>query len=242
MENIASFDHLAAVGFTVIVAVGLSIGARVFPGRWTTWVSRVIGTILIANEVWYVTQLQLTGQFTFSHSLPLYLCDVAAFLAGVSLWWPHHRLVEITYFWALAGTLQGLLTPDMYPAFPTYGYMQYYTDHCGVVITGIFLVAGLQHTPRRGAVIRVFITTALFTAFVGVCDVITGGNYMYLRQVPGNGSLLSYMGPWPWYIVSGIGVALVALTILDAPFWRGRRRTASIITEHPPTVRTAVTA
>ncbi|MGZ4750503.1 MAG: TMEM164 family acyltransferase, partial [Oryzihumus sp.] len=54
-------------------------------------------------------------------------------------------------------------------------------------------------------------------ALVGVFDWLTGSNYMFLAAVPEHASLLSVMGPWPWYILSAAGVALVILLILDAP-------------------------
>jgi uncharacterized membrane protein YwaF len=47
---------------------------------------------------------------------------------------------------------------------------------------------------------------------------------MYLRQVPAQGSLLSLMGPWPWYVVLAALLALIVLTILDLPFRLSRRR------------------
>jgi uncharacterized membrane protein YwaF len=46
-------------------------------------------------------------------------------------------------------------------------------------------------------------------------DVSTGGNYMYLRAKPVHNSLLSVMGPWPWYIVTGVVLGLALLLIVD---------------------------
>jgi uncharacterized membrane protein YwaF len=39
-------------------------------------------------------------------------------------------------------------------------------------------------------------------------------------------SLLKVLGPWPWYIVSCAGIALVAFVLLDLPFRPGRARRA----------------
>jgi len=43
--------------------------------------------------------------------------------------------------------------------------------------------------------------------------------------VPAEGSLLSVMGPWPWYIAVGALLTLIVLAILDAPFRFSRSRT-----------------
>ncbi len=222
MSEFADQGHLIALAATVILALALCAMARLWPGRLTNTVCGVLGTALILNEaycqVWQVQQ----GGWSMQYGLPLYLCDVAAFIAGAALLRPQPLLAEVTYFWAIAGTLQGLLTPDTHHDFMSYQYLQYYIDHVGVVVAALVLVAGRGITPRRGAWLRVFGLTALFTVLVGAADIATGGNYMYLRQVPGSGSMLNFMGPWPWYIISGVGVAGIALLLLDLPFRRRR--------------------
>jgi uncharacterized membrane protein YwaF len=73
----------------------------------------------------------------------------------------------------------------------------------------------------------VFALTLGFAAVAALADVVSGGNYMFLRNQGGRGTLLDLMGPWPWYIASGIGLGLLFLLLLDAPFRRrGHRRPA----------------
>jgi uncharacterized membrane protein YwaF len=55
-------------------------------------------------------------------------------------------------------------------------------------------------------------------------NLLTGGNYMYLRHTPGVASLLDLMGPWPWYIVGASVLALVIFICLDLPFAISSRR------------------
>jgi hypothetical integral membrane protein (TIGR02206 family) len=152
------------------------------------------------------------------------LCDVAGFVAAAALLWRQLLLIEMAYFWGLGGTLQALITPDLKDQhFPSFPYVQFYVTHDLVILAALFLVFGLALQPRPGAVRRIFILTVAFAVVVGLIDLATGGNYMYLRQVPVSGSLLDLMGPWPWYIGLGALLTLVVLAILDAPFRLSRR-------------------
>ena len=51
-------------------------------------------------------------------------------------------------------------------------------------------------------------------AVAGTGDVLTGGNYMFLRAKPDQPSLLDEMGPWPLYIVSAAVLALILFALL----------------------------
>jgi hypothetical integral membrane protein (TIGR02206 family) len=90
-------------------------------------------------------------------------------------------------------------------------------SHDLVILAALFLVIGLALRPRPGAVRRIYLLTLAFAVVVGLIDLVTGGNYMYLR-VPAPGSLLQVMGPWPWYIATGAVLTLLVLAILYAPF------------------------
>ena len=69
-----------------------------------------------------------------------------------------------------------------------------------------------------------FLITVAYTAFVGLVDGLTGADYMFLASRPVHWSLLSVLGPWPWYILSAAAIALLLLLLLDAPFRAGRAR------------------
>jgi len=212
-----------AVAIGTVTCVSLCTVCRLRPGPWVAWAGRAISVILVTDAVSFVTVPLVDGRWSVQSSLPLALCDVALIMAAIACWWPQWLLaVELTYFWGLAGTLQAVVTPDLSAGFPQLEFFMFVVGHSGIVIAALFLVVGLQLQPRRGSVMRVFVITAAYTAFVGCFDWLTGSNYMFLAAVPTHGSLLSVLGPWPWYILSAAGVALVLLLILDAPFHRRR--------------------
>jgi uncharacterized membrane protein YwaF len=61
----------------------------------------------------------------------------------------------------------------------------------------------------------VFLLTLGWAAVAGLGDVLTGGNYMYLRAKPVHNSLLNVMGPWPWYILATVVLGLLMLLALQ---------------------------
>ncbi len=224
MSGLLAPDHLGALAVIAAAAAGLVVAARRRPGWWI----RILAAVLVVDEVsWWVYLFagHSDGQTVFQE-LPLQLCDVGIFIAAIALWTRHRFMVEVTYFWGLAGTTQALLTPDLPQGFPSYPYFQYYVAHGGVVAAALILVVGLRLHPRRLAVVRVAALTVAYAALIGVIDALTRSNYMYLRTKPPHGSLLDVLGPWPYYILSASAVAAVFFAILDAPFRLGRRGSA----------------
>jgi hypothetical integral membrane protein (TIGR02206 family) len=218
-------EHLVTVAVIVVLIATLLVAARRLPGDWTVPAGRLLAIVILANEAGWWVWLGFQHTWSFSYALPLHLCDVAAFVSAAALWTRRPLLVELTYFWGLAGTSNSLITPDLADHFPSYLFFQYYIAHGAIVAAALFLVFGLQITPRQGAVARVIALTLGLAAVDSVANLMTGGNYMFLRHAPGVHSLLDQMGPWPWYVVGAAGLALALFVALDLPFFIGRRRT-----------------
>ena len=219
-----STEHVLPLALLVVVAVPLCVAARRASGRWIDAVAVIIALTIVVAELSWQPYVVAKGTWSAAASLPVQLCDVAGFVAAAALLWRQLVLVEVAYFWGLGGTLQAVLTPDLKDHFPSFPYLQFYVTHDLVILAALFLVFGLALQPRPGAVRRIFVLTVAFAIVVGLIDLATGGNYMYLRQVPVSGSLLDLMGPWPWYIAAGAVLTLVVLAILDAPFRLSRLR------------------
>jgi len=224
VSELLASEHAGALATIAVATVALVVLARRRPGAWLPWMA----VALVVVEVsWWVYLLAggVPGS-QLAYSLPLQLCDAAIFVAAAALWTRRQVLVEVTYFWGLAGTIQALLTPDLPQHFPSYPYFQYYIAHGGVVAAALVLVVGLRIFPEH--LPRVIGFTIGYTALVGVIDAVTGANYMYLRAKPPTPTLLDVLGPWPVYILAATAIALGLFALLDAPFRfrRGGFRTA----------------
>ena len=226
MADLLSTEHL----LTVLVVTG-SIGAlvttaRLRPGLWTP-AARILAVVILVNEAGWWVWLAVHHTLSASYALPFQLCDVAAFVSAAALWTRRPLLVELTYFWGLAGTANGLISPDVADHFPSYVFLQYFIQHGAIVAAALFLVVGLRIAPRPWASVRVFGLTLGLLLFDAFINLVTDGNYLYLRQTPGVHSVLDLMGPWPWYIVGAAGLAIVFFAALDLPFVIGRRARSS---------------
>lgn len=211
------------------VLVAFSVWApRRHPGRWVEVFSRFLALAILAGWVGEYVAEGVEGTWSAQYGLPLQLTDAVSATAILALWTRRALLVELTYFWALTASLQATLTPDLGQRFPSVYYFTYFTYHIGAVVAACLLVFGCRLYPRRLAAWRAFAATLCFAAIAGIGDVVTGGNYMYLRSKPAHHSLLNVIGPWPWYIASGAAVALAMLFVLalvaDAARWADRRR------------------
>ena len=226
--------YWTAVAAGAVIAALLCFGCRRWPGGWAGWAGRAIAAILAVEAVAFAGTPMIGGHWSVRGSLPLALCDVALVVAAIACWSPGWSLgVELTYYWGLAATLQAVLTPDLGAGFPQLEFFEFVVGHLGVVIAALYLVVGLQIVPRPRSVPRVFAITVAYAAFVGVVDWLTGSNYMFLAAPPENPSLLSVLGPWPWYLLTATAVALALLILLDLPFHPRRRALTHRAREHP---------
>jgi hypothetical integral membrane protein (TIGR02206 family) len=211
-------EHLVTVGVIVTVTAALVTAARTRPGPWKNTAAIILGVIVIVNESAFYVWIVLRHQFDASWALPLQLCDVAAVVTALACWLRGRWLVELTYFWGIAGTANGLITPDVSDHWPSFGFIQYFIQHGGIPCAALFLVVGLRITPGPWAVARVYALTFGLLVADAFLNLMTNGNYMYLRHTPGVHSLLDMLGPWPWYIAGGAVLALLFFLLLDAPF------------------------
>ena len=171
---------------------------------------------------------QIIAQFLYSERgtaprwqemMPLHLCDLALFSCVFACISRKQVFFEIAYFWGLAGTIHGLFTPDLDTGFPAVQFWLFFIGHGGIVGCILYLVAGLRFRPIAKSVSRAYLMLLAYGVISGVFNAFFGTNYGYTRAKPGSGSLMDFLGDWPWYIVSLAVLAVVSFLILYLPWW-----------------------
>ena len=220
--------HLSVLLLTVSAAFLMIILTR-SGWRRTSRSFEVFLAVILFME-WPVNLLVAwrTEGITANNALPFQFCDVAAIVGGLALLTRQSELCELLYFWGLAGTAQGLITPALSVNWPHPRFVTFFMLHAGVVMAAVQVVFARGKTPRRGAVSRAFGWLFVYAVSAGVVNVVIrlcGGtsNYGFLCEKPPTASLLNILGPWPWYI-GAIGVmAWISFSVLDLPFMIARK-------------------
>lgn len=211
--------HLGALGVTAVAAVVLIHHARCHPDR-TGLTCKILAGFLLLLYPAHVIGHYAGGSLNRENAFPCHLCDLAAIIGAFALLTRRQRLAELVWFWGLAGTLNGLLTPALSATFPSPAYFAFFALHGGVVVAALYLVAGLRLRPEPGAVWRAFGWGQVYLAAAALVNLISGANYGFLRAKPPQASLLDVLGPWPWYIIALDALAVVLFTLLYLPFLR----------------------
>lgn len=217
--------HILIVALTVVVSVLLIYIGRRHEGKSYTYkIGSAIGAILLINYFVYVGYRIHAGLWMIRYDLPMELCNWAALATMFAFFTRNRTLAEIAYFWVMAGSINGVISPDLPFSFPHIYFFIFHIAHSGLVIGSLYLVFGLKWYPRPGAIRRVFIVSQVYLATAFVINYALGGNYGYTMAKPGSASLFDYLGPWPYYLLSLEGMALVLYFLLYVPFFFYNRR------------------
>jgi len=231
-----SISHIAAL--SIIVAIGAVLYVlrnRLESERIRKCFRYTLAVLLLLQEmsltVWYL----LTDTWSVENSLPLHLCEASVILCAAMLFTKSYPIYEVVYFWGLGGALQALLTPDLWYDFPHYRFFQFFISH-GLIIASVLFMTFMQHyRPTAKSIIRTFLITNFYALMIAFVNFFTGANYLFLCEKPESASLIDYLGPWPWYVLSLEFVAILLFTICYSPFalrdFPGKRGSRGIPTD-----------
>lgn len=212
-------DHLGALALTAgLAAAAVAVTRRDPRGGAALGVRAGLGLALVGLLAAELGSAAREGWLTWKTLLPLELCDAALLLALLVLWRQPRWAAELLWFWAGAGTLLAMLTPDVGAGFPSLWFVAFFGLHGLVVATAAVAVFGLGLRPRPGAAGRAFLVTLSWALGAGLVNLALGTNFMYLRHKPVAPTLLDHFGPWPLYLLVAGGLAAILFWLLERPF------------------------
>ena len=210
--------HIAAIALSFCVPLVLATYARANP-RLARAIRFFLAAELIVTWVLWYWLIVARGWVSAQTLLPMDLCSWASIAAIVTLIRPNQRGFELAYFWAMTGTLQALVTPELFYDFPDLRFIVFFAFHGGAIASVLFLVLGVGMRPWPASILRVFAASLIYLAVALATNRIFRTNFGYLSAKPAKPSLLDLMGPWPVYIVEVVGLAVMLVLILYSPFY-----------------------
>ena len=217
-------SHIVVLALTIALPIALSVLVRkVNSSVVTNAVCYLLSGILIVNEVglWGYRMATVESFSLFlQRYLPLHICGVVVFVVVFALLRRNQTLYEIAYFWGLVGTLNAIITPQLWVDFPNYRFFQYFIAHGGIVVSVLFATWGLRMRPTLKGLLRSFLLANFYMVVMVGVNLLLKSNYMFICEPPDTKSPF-FFAPWPWYIFILDGVALVFFFVVYSPFLIG---------------------
>ena len=165
------------------------------------------------------------GGYSISLDLPFYLCSFLALIIPVFTYYRKYWMYEILLFWIIAGTSQGVLTPDIIEGFPSFDYFRYWIVHLGLLTIIFYATFVLRMRPKLKSVLKSIIALQVYLLASFGINALLGANYSYLNRKPDSASVLDYLPEWPYYLLVVEAFLFPLFLLIYLPFYFTRKKT-----------------
>lgn len=217
-----SYEHILVV-FTIVLSLfALLYYRNAFKQniRNRRTFEKGLAISLLAVEWFYYAWMYGVGKWAVHYSLPLELCSISLYATIILLWTNDRRLYPFVFFAGIGGGFQALFTPDLELGYPHFRFFHFFYVHGGIIFTALYFTWIKGYRPTFRELVQTLLVLNVIAALVYVVNQVVDGNYMFLRMKPSNGSLLDYLGPYPYYLLSLEVCTFVIFTVLWLLFKR----------------------
>ena len=168
----------------------------------------LLGFLIFINfPIWVLLEF-IGGSFDVKLHLPLHLCRFANLLLPFVMLRRNEFLFQILFYWGLSGMFQAIITPDIVQDFPHFHYFRFFIGHHLMIVALMYVIIVYKMKPTIEGLKNSFFGLNLFLVIAFLANILLDANYFWIMEKPPTGSLLDYMGPWPWYILTAEFLAL----------------------------------
>jgi hypothetical integral membrane protein (TIGR02206 family) len=223
-----SFHHFAALlVFALFTLLVIWFGLNSDRER-KLWIGFGIAFIAFAFMLFDSIYRLVTNTYNVLTDLPFFLCDFVVIILPWVIWKQKRKWIGILYFWAVAGTLQALLTPELDQGFPEFEFFRYFIMHGGIVTAVAYHVIVFRIRIGWKDFWNAILYAQFYLIAVHMINLILRSNYSYTMAKPRSQTILDLMGPWPWYVLVSEILMVMLFLLLLIPFLVNRRKFQSI--------------
>jgi len=208
--------HLLMAGSGVVIMMGSWWIGRNWRGTpkedrfrkgwgWTVVVYKILET------VWY----NWPSNFDIQESLPLQLCDLAAFVAAVAMITQRRTWRAVLYFWAIGLSTQAFFTPILRMGYQSWNFWFFWISHTMIIGSAMYDIVVRRFRPGVRDLVLGLAWSVAFTIMVMIVNAIWHTNYGYVGNTrPLNPTIIDKLGSWPLRVFKLAGVVVVLFVIL----------------------------
>jgi hypothetical integral membrane protein (TIGR02206 family) len=224
--NMFGTEHLMGNIVSLLIVVLLPLYAkRKLNKKAQHTLGKVIGWLVFSNYLIWVGLEAIAGTFDIKLHLPIHLCRFADLMLPLVMVWRSYFVYEILFFWGFSGMLQAAITPDIAAGFPHFHYFRFWVGHQGLILALVYATVVYEMRPTFKSLIKAFIGLNIFLGVAAIVNMAIDANYFWICSKPVNHigeripTLLDYLGPWPWYILTTEFVALIHFGLAYSPIY-----------------------
>ncbi len=161
----------------------------------------IIAFTLIISEMsyyWRLIAIPSLGPNPVDH-LPISVCGWVAIFASYMVIGKSQTLFDISYFWALTGSVFALITPTVISfTGPTrFRYYQFWTEHLVIYIAIFYMIFVHKMRPDKKSFLKAYIGIALLAiiAYFANRMIGPGANYLFMARPEDTPSILDILPP-----------------------------------------------
>ncbi len=211
-----SVEHWSAIAAFILFILILFFTR----GRWPKSekgllrMERLFGLSLLGMDILYHIWLIQTDRWELRNSLPLELCSISLLLTIVLLWTGNRLVYQFVFYAGIGGAIQAMITPVLDMNYPHFRYFHFFYTHAGIILTALYFTWVKGYRPTFKGILTTMLALNILLPFVFWINSLVDGNYMFLQRKPAGGSLLDFLGPYPFYILSLEFVAFIIFIFL----------------------------
>ncbi len=228
--SLASIEHIFPIAISILFCIlFIKYSQRKLNEKQQQKALHVLACLVSLTVIVFHLYKMSLGNYNITTDLPLYLCSFIALLIPVFTYYRKFWMFEILLFWVIAGTTQGVLTPDIPEGFPAFDYFRYWVVHLGLLIIIFYTIIVFKMKPTFKSIFKSFFALQLYVVFMVVINYALKANYFYLNEKPQSASILDYFGEWPLYIIVVQIIIIPYFLIIYLPFYLVERKSKTPI-------------
>lgn len=194
-----SASHLGALAALLLICIVFLVGGRRCGEKVRCCLCRFLAlSMLLVTLGEYVFIRLGHAAGPWGEDLPLHYCSVMMFVSAYALWTRAPWASAMVFFSVLTASVQALITPTLGLDFPHPRYFFFFGSHGMLFLAALALPLLCGWRARRWDFLLAAALMDCYLLCIIPVNLMLGTNYGFTQEAP-PGSLLSYLGPAPWY-------------------------------------------